>query len=115
MRKSACLIILIMAVLFNCFSAFNVSAVFDENTNMAGWRGLESGWTSTSSGYKDGSEQTVFDVAVSDVTVDGSKNFTYTAVTLHFKILYILLRMEMAAYIIESIKTEQKVILSDAQ
>ncbi len=79
MKKSVCMMILIMAVLFNCFSAFNVSAaVFDENTNMAGWRGLESGWTSTSSGYKDGSEQTVFDVAVSDVTVDGSKNFTYT-------------------------------------
>lgn len=52
------------------------SAGFD--TNLEGWKGLDSTWTETDSGYKDGPEQTVNDFAVSNKQVDLTKNFTYT-------------------------------------
>ncbi len=53
-------------------------------TNLEGWTGVESTWNTTDEGYCDGEEQTVEDFAVSNYTVDGTKDFTYT-VTLQKK------------------------------
>lgn len=47
-------------------------------TNMTNWAGVESIWTETPAGYLDGTEQSVFDFAFSDVLADGSTSFTYT-------------------------------------
>ena len=45
-------------------------------TNMDGWSGMESTWNVTDDGYVDGAEQSNDDIALSDVYVDGTKDFT---------------------------------------
>ncbi len=48
------------------------------DTNMTGWKGIESSWKQTDDGFVDGEEQTVEDFAISDSTVDGTRDFIYT-------------------------------------
>ncbi|NLN04946.1 MAG: hypothetical protein GX166_09045 [Clostridiaceae bacterium] len=46
-------------------------------TNMTGWKGVESSWKETDVGYIDGNEQNAYDFAMSDIYVDGTKSFVY--------------------------------------
>ena len=57
-------------------------------TNLTGIQGLDSSWVETPAGYMDGGEQSIDDIAVSDISFDGSKDFTYTVklFTYHFYI-----------------------------
>jgi hypothetical protein len=75
MIKKAVVIIMILALTLNLLPIY---ASDNFETNMENWKGIESTWTDTASGFKDGSEQTVFDFALSDSVVDGSKDFLYT-------------------------------------
>lgn len=74
-KKSLC-ILFVVAIAVSGFVTVNAADGF--TTNMTGWKGLDSNWTLTEEGYKDGPEQGVNDFAVSDVTVDGNQDFTYT-------------------------------------
>lgn len=75
MIKKAVVIIMILALTLNLLPIY---ASDNFETNMENWKGIESTWTDTASGFKDGNEQTVFDFALSDSVVDGSKDFLYT-------------------------------------
>ncbi len=48
-------------------------------TNVEGWTGVESTWRTTANGYRDGTEQRLWDFAVPNVTLDGTKSFVYEA------------------------------------
>lgn len=68
----------IISILALILCMFPVSASEGFETNMENWKGIESSWTKTAEGYRDGNEQSVFDFALSDSTIDGTKDFTYT-------------------------------------
>ncbi|MBE7066468.1 MAG: hypothetical protein E7385_02835 [Ruminococcaceae bacterium] len=77
MKKIIFCFLIAVIMLVSCLPIMTVSAAsFD--TNMTGWQGMESTWTSSDIGYKDGAEQTVLDMALSDISVDGTKDFMYT-------------------------------------
>lgn len=75
MVKRKVIIVLLIALVFNLLPIYAANGF---ETNMENWKGIESTWTQNTEGFRDGSEQGVFDFALSNAVVDGTNDFLYT-------------------------------------